>query len=60
MNKPTKRRLIKKIDQLEEILKKLTCEVKECYEFGRRSGEFFEVGDTVGFIHPMMLAGCKV
>ena len=43
MNKPMKRHLLKKIDQLKEMLKKLTCEVKECYKFGRRSGKFFEV-----------------
>ena len=38
----------------------MTCEVKECYEFERCSGKFFEVGDTVGFHHLMMLAGCKM
>ena len=60
MNKAAKCRVLMKIYQLEDMLTKLTSEVKECYEFGRRSGEFFEVGDLVGFFHPVAVAGCVV
>ena len=59
MNKPTKCHILKKINELEEMLKELTFEVGECYEFGRRAREFIEVGDTVGFNHLKFLPGCK-
>ena len=59
MNKPTEHCLLERINELEEMLKGLICEVEECYEFGRCAGEFFEVGDTVGFNHPRFLPGCK-
>ena len=59
MNKPTKCRILKRINELKGMLKELTCEVEDCYEFGRRAGEFFEVGDMVGFNHPKFLPGCK-
>ena len=59
MNKPTKRGILKRINEVEEMLKELTFEVEECYEFGRCAREFFEVGDTVGFNHPRFLPGWK-
>ena len=30
-------------------------EVEDCYEFGQRSGEFYEVGDLVGLLEPHQL-----
>ena len=60
MNKATKRRILTEIYQLEEMLTKLNHEVKDCYEFGRRSGKFFEVGDLVGINHPVAFSGCVV
>ena len=60
MNKAAKRHVLQKIYELEDMLAKLTSEVKECYEFGRRTGEFFEIGDLVRFIYPVALAGCVV
>ena len=61
MNQLAKRCVLTKLYELEDMLAELTTEVKDCYEFGRRSGEFFEVGDLVGFIHPVYLqGGCVV
>ena len=57
MNQLAKRRVLNKIYELKDMLKTLTDEVKDCYEFGRRSGEFFEVSDLVRFIRPVMVAG---
>ena len=57
MNQQVKCRVLEKVYELEDMVKALTEEVKSCYEFGRRSGEFFEVGDLVGFIHPVYLPG---
>ena len=60
MNKPMKRCILKRINDLEEMLKELTCEVEDWYEFGRRAREFVDkVGDTVGFNRPKFLPGCK-
>ena len=60
MNQLAKRRVLEKIYELKDMLKTLTDKVKGCYEFGRRSGEFFERGDLVGFIHPVYIQGGHV
>ena len=60
MKKVAKRRVLTKIYELKDMLAKLTTEVKDCYEFGRHSGKFFEVGDLVGFIHLVALQSCVV
>ena len=53
MNQQAKREILERVYQLEDMIKALVDEVKSCYEFGRRSGEFFERGDLVGFFNPV-------
>ena len=60
MNQQAKRRVLEKVYELEDMVKALTDEVKGCYEFGRRSGKFFEHGDLVRFIHPVYIQGGHV
>ena len=55
MNQSAKQRVLKKLYDLEELVRNTIEEVEECYEFGRGTGKFFEVGDLVGFHCPVFI-----
>ena len=55
MNQQAKSRILGKLFDLEDQIKAAIDEVKTCYEWGRRSGEFFERGDLVGFYNPVAI-----
>ena len=55
MNQTAKRRVLKKLYNLEELVRNTIEDVEDCYEFGSRTGEFFQVGDLVGFRCPVFI-----
>ena len=55
MNQLAKCCVLESLHELEDLVKATIDEVEDCYEFARRSGEFYEPGDLVGFLYPVFI-----